>query len=185
MKNFIINIRIFVNGRGEGVDIKLSDNVAARGFFPLYFRNIRVAMIPSDFLKILIEESKKALGSTAAESLAYHLGVITGRKFYEMMVEAIDDPNVNNVAEYFTKFMSEFGWGKLRGIEIKDEYIFVTIGDLFECAIQCTDAPASRFTNGFIEGLISRLLGSRVVVKEVECVATGADYCVFKIFPLK
>lgn len=159
--------------------------MTVRGLFPLYFRGVRVAIIPSDFLIILIEESKKALGSAAAESLAYHLGVITGRKFYEMMLESVEEPDIRDVAGYFTKFMKEFGWGKLGEIEIKDEYISVTIDDLFECAIQSTDSPASRFTKGFIEGLISRLLRSRVVVKEVECVATGSEHCVFKIFPLK
>lgn len=163
----------------------MTNNVAVRGLFPLYFRGVRVAMISSDFLKILIEESKKALGSTAAESLAYHLGVITGRRFYEMMLESIDKPNISSAAEYFTKFMREFGWGKLLEIEIKDEYIAVTIDDLFECAIQGADAPASRFTKGFIEGLISRILRCRVVVKEVECIAAGGEHCVFKIFPLK
>ena len=161
------------------------NNVHIQGIFPLYFKKTRVAIIPGDFLRILIEESKKALGEGAAESLAYHLGVITGRKFYEMMLEAVDEPNLSEAAEYFSKFMVDFGWGKLTNIEITNDYIDVYINDLFECSVQASEEASSRFTTGFIEGLISRLLHSRVVVKELKCVATGDEYCLFRIYPLK
>ncbi len=163
----------------------MANNVSVKGLFPLYFKKTRVAIIPGDFLKILIHESKRALGESAAESLAYHLGVVTGRKFYEMMVETEESPDIDYAAEYFSKFMLEFGWGKLTNITVEEEYIEVCIDDLFECSIQETVKPASRFTVGFIEGLVSRLLNTKVVVKEIMCKATGDFQCIFRIYPLK
>jgi len=158
--------------------------VDVRGF-PIFYKGSRVAIVNYDILRILIEESKKALGDEAARSLAYHLGVVTGRRFHDLLSNKFCGGGFEEFAEFFSRFMLEHGWGRLSAIDLKGEDLLIEIEDLFECSVQVSSRPTSSFTLGFIEGFMNRLLGVRVVVKEVDCISTGGERCIFKVYPLK
>ena len=83
------------------------------------------------------------------------------------------------VAEVYT----ELGWGKVSYADLDETKKVATVlieNGPFVRGVK-SDSHVCAFVRGFLEGLVSVSLDSETKVDEQQCVAAGAEHCVFRL----
>ena len=86
----------------------------------------------------------------------------------------------------FAEVVRAVGWGVIEYIEtdFEGKTFLVKVYECMECEL-CKPAsePCGYFSRGVIAGLLSKLVGEEVEVREILCIAKGGPYCLFKAKP--
>ncbi len=165
-----------VRYRAKRIREKIIDGFAT----PTFNRGRAPAMVLSrEELGRVFSEVKERYGS-GGEAFLYHIG----RELGEVSGEKYRGREVGEefIREDILSFQA-FGWGvpKVVELNLSRPRIRLRFYDLFESSVVKGEKsePYCHFFRGYLAGLFSRFLGTRVEVMETKCIAKGDPYCEF------
>jgi len=114
------------------------------------------------------------------DPILYEAGIRIG----ESIFDKLNADDVGDFAKNVMGFWEEHGLGKVDIELISENKIGITSRECFECGLlPKTGKPACFLDLGIIEALISKFLGTDVIVTETRCFTMGDDHCYFEIEP--
>jgi uncharacterized protein len=123
---------------------------------------------------------EKRYGSEAADELFYAAGELSGRAFYENILDKTAD--FDTFVRQLQEVMREMGIGILR-IEKSDlaaGEIVLTVSEDLDCSgLPELDYEICVYDEGFIAGLLESYSGRKFSVKEIDCWCSGDRTCRF------
>lgn len=138
-------------------------------------------LISGEALRRVYENEAKILG-TGAFVIWYNAGKAVGATEGTKFAGLVESVGIDRLAEELRKTYSQLGWGK---IEIGDIDL---IGN--EVTIKMQNSPMVRgvsdkeprcwYVRGFMEGIITAILGVEATAFELVCEAVNHDHCEFK-----
>ncbi len=131
------------------------------------------------FIKRLRE--KAGVGYMA---ILYHIGFEMGRTFYEEVVNMTEEQRA--MLSIASKLFEQLGMGSAEIVEFNQwlKKAVIRVYDCFECDLfKGSGKPESHLVRGFIAGFSKEFFGNEVNVEEVKCIATGDEYCEFRVSP--
>ncbi len=76
-------------------------------------------------------------------------------------------------------------FGQIKDVQISADLVNFRVYDCFECShMPNVGQTVCRFDEGFLTKLLYLKLDQKFSVKEIQCYATGADFCEFNVKPL-
>ncbi|MCL2116482.1 MAG: ArsR family transcriptional regulator [Methanobrevibacter sp.] len=107
-----------------------------------------------------------------------------GLRIGDSIFDKLNADDVETFAKNVIDFWEEHGLGIIEIDLISENKIGITSKDCFECGLlPKTGKPACFLDLGIIESLISKFLGTDVIVAETRCFTMGDDHCYFEIEP--
>jgi predicted hydrocarbon binding protein len=107
------------------------------------------------------------------------VGTTEGRKFAEL----INDIGIDQLAKELSKSYSKLGWGFIKVGEIdllKNEVGIIMRNSPMVRGVSAKE-PRCWYVRGFMEGMISSILGAEATAFELACEAVNGDHCEFKV----
>jgi len=173
----ILNVKYRVKVVKEKIIDMFATPTFGQGKYP-------VLVLGVDEMSGVFEKVKEVYG-TGGEALLYHigyaLGEIAGRKY------APEELTEDFIREDLLAFQA-YGWGVLEivKIDLEEPEVIIRLYDLFESAHVRgrKDKPHCHFVRGFLAGLLTVFLNTKMIVVELKCIAKGDPYCEFIAKPL-
>jgi predicted hydrocarbon binding protein len=114
----------------------------------------------------------------------YNSGKAVGRTDGHRFAPLAQEMEIPEIAVYLRDFYSKYGWGYIEFQNVdadKGEVVFTVKNSPLVKGIESAE-PRCWFVRGFVEGLVSELLGTEAVATEVRCQAMfNSDHCEFRI----
>jgi len=107
------------------------------------------------------------------------VGATEGRKFSEL----VDEVGIDKLAEELSSSYSKLGWGLIEVGEInllKSEVRIVMRNSPMVRGVSAQE-PRCWYVRGFMEGMISSILGAEAMASELSCEAVNGDHCEFVV----
>lgn len=126
------------------------------------------------------------------EAFLYYLGVEAGLEFGKKHREAGEKLGIIKPEEIY-RIISEslfncVGYGLMKTVKIKAKppYAVIRVHNCFECELGIgAEKPFSHLVRGMIAGVLTELLGVKMIAIETKCIAKGDPYCEFEVKPEK
>ncbi|WP_309492891.1 V4R domain-containing protein [Candidatus Hecatella orcuttiae] len=148
-------------------------------FFSL-FRENKAISIPLEAFMDFKKALKDCFGSGGVVILS-EMG--KGHGIYSTKRLLDEHPNRPSLLEVITSYKQKEGWGNME-FRMKPSEAEVIITKSFEAEYhERSKEPVCHFLRGYLEGVISQIVGKEIKVSEIRCKATGNETCVFKIQP--
>jgi predicted hydrocarbon binding protein len=134
-----------------------------------------LAKVAGSASNVILEIAGRRVGAEEGRALlakAESLGMKTGASMGEFVRIALEETNM--------------GYGKMK-LEQSDESngnVVVTIHNSFETdSTDKVSSPSCFYTLGYVEGLLSVLLGKNLKGRETSCYGRGDPFCIFDFTP--
>lgn len=114
----------------------------------------------------------------------YEAGVSSGERVAKWLVKQFDlkGKSIKEIVYYCDAFFNEFGFGEISFMKHKGYNILRSNGGTFFAKeYGYVGAPVCYYFSGFIAGTTNILAGTKVIVKEISCIAAGDHHCEFVI----
>ena len=148
----------------------------------LAYKGVRYMLIRPEtivgFQKTIEETSPRAAGDAIFQG-GFRGGYLSAKTYKE-----IHDFDSSQIIEFMMKMGTEIGWGRFAVDEFDPERrtLQVTVENSpFAEAYGESSEGVCHLIRGVISGLATILFSGNCVASEVECLARGDNYCVFKI----
>lgn len=163
------------------LDAQLPGLIIDRGHFPLYVLDERAMVFRLGMLRTMFKHLMEIAGVAVGKVLLHQMGLETGeakarRVQDHFKVEGRDALRII-LAEHVAK-----GWGVpvIVTYDLNRKEAVIKVRELFECAaIAKATEPASEFFKGYLEGVLSVLMKTKLHVRETECIAKLDQHCIF------
>ena len=148
--------------------------------FPILLMGKRAWIVSGAVLKGLFKDFKESFGD-AGRVFLYHLGVGIGRDLYETYKEYVSSSL--DMLELIKAFSKALGWGIIEEIRLLAYGKYrVRVRHNLECEVcKPSNRPCGDFSRGILTGFFGKILGRKVYVEEIKCIAKGDPYCEFII----
>lgn len=151
--------------------------------FPLLVLGERAVVFKVRTLARIFTRLREMSGASVAKVLRHQMGLEAGeekaRRVQERFNLAGQDALRLILAERVAK-----GWGipVILKYDAVGKEAQISVAQSFECAEaeQRVTEPAGEFLRGYLEGILSVLMKTRIQVREVECLAKGHPQCSFE-----
>jgi len=148
--------------------------------FPLLFLGQEVVIIDLRMVGHMFSRLDEVF-DTGASVILYEMGMRAGKVIVEEIAECgIPEEDVLKV---LTALGVARGWGitEILSWDLKAARLALRVWENFECKPLAGKKrkPHSHFMRGLIAGVVSKLTGQPVKVREVKCLAKGDPYCEF------
>lgn len=130
-----------------------------------------------------VYESEVSLLGTGAFVIWYNAGKTVGKNEGAKFADLIAEVGIDQLASELSKTYQKLGWGT---IQVKD----IDLG-ANEVKIVMRNSPMVRgvtdnqsrcwYVRGFMEGIVSAILGVAATAYEMTCEAVNGDHCEFKV----
>jgi predicted hydrocarbon binding protein len=139
--------------------------------------------LPAEALAALRENLAAGVGAEVAADALRAAGYAAGDAFFEVLLEASDDPLESPAEQFWTRLgrlFSSRGWGQLTYSEAHPGVGALTATNWAEHGEPGTsDQPCCHVTTGLLANLLGRIAGAEVAVLEAECRGRGDGCCRF------
>ncbi|MDP3066463.1 MAG: V4R domain-containing protein [Methanobacteriaceae archaeon] len=133
---------------------------------------------PFEFFRLIFHTIRVSLLSQGVDidPILHDAGLNVGEVLYEKLKAAEMNQFLQNIARFWQTH-------DLGAVEVKNMTpLVIHVSDCFECSgLPPLNRPACAFDSGILEALFSKYKQEKARVKEVECHATGSNYCSFVI----
>ena len=110
--------------------------------------------------------------------LLHYIGANLANKFQILF----DGTTLDVLLEQLTGFWRKQSFGQIEDVKYGNKSVTFKVYDCFECShLPNIGVPVCKFDEGFLTNFFLIKLGQMVSVKELECYATGSEYCSFEI----
>ena len=148
--------------------------------FPLLFLGQEVVIIDLRMIGHMFSRLDEVFG-TGASVILYEMGVRAGKVIVEEVVEC--GIREEDVLKVLAALGVARGWGitEILSWDPRAVRLVLRVWENFECKPLAgrKRKPHSHFMRGVIAGIVSKLTGQPVKVREVKCLAKGDPYCEF------
>jgi len=155
--------------------------------FPLCVLGDRAVVFRLDTLEAMFRHLTEMAGGNIARVLRHQLGIEAGRAKARRVQEEFhlhgEDALRIILAERVAK-----GWGiaSLLKYDSTNGAALITVKELYECICVRSENVAieskGEFFRGYLEGVLSTLMNSKINVREIECVREGHLQCSFEAY---
>jgi len=155
--------------------------------FPILYATTRAIIWPIGLFWSLWDAIEGILKPSGAAVLHYNAGKAVGKRIAESLREMFGVEGIDLILAV-TQAVQTTGWGivEARDVDLKRGLETIIIRECFE-ALAWRKKPykACHWSRGYIAGTASVTFGRPVEVVEVKCLATGDEYCEFRVRPEK
>lgn len=119
-------------------------------------------------------------GTTAADSLFYEAGYLSGKHFYEQLIGPVAD--LQQFIKQLGQALRDLGIGILavEEVDLQQGRFVVTVAEDLDCSgLPVLDSTLCTYDEGFVAALLESYCGRSFVVREVDCWTSGARICRF------
>lgn len=151
--------------------------------FPILHGDTRAVIMPKGIAWSLWEGLENILTPSGFAAVHYHAGKNTGVSIAEHLREKYGLEKKDLILA-FTQEMKATGWGiiEVHDIDSKRSSGTIIVKECFEAAAwRKKPYNVCHWTRGTLAGFMSTVFGKNLEVEEVKCLATGNEYCEFKI----
>jgi predicted hydrocarbon binding protein len=138
-------------------------------------------LISGEAIRRVYDNEAKMMG-TGAHVIWYNAGKAVGKTEGEKFAGLIESVGVDHLADELAKTYSQLGWGmiELRDIDLlKSEVVMIMRNSPMIRGVSAKE-PQCWYVRGFMEGIVSSILGVETTVFELTCEAMNHDHCEFK-----
>jgi len=139
-------------------------------------------LISGDALRRVYENEVKVLGS-GAYVMWYNAGKAVGKTDGEKFAALIETIGIDQLAKELSSSYAKLGWGKIEvgDIDLFKNEVKVTMRNSPMVRGTRDNEPRCWYVRGFMEGLISTILGAEATANEMQCQAVNGEKCEFKV----
>jgi len=151
--------------------------------FPVLHGNSRAIIMGTDTFAALWEGFEGILTPSGLEAVLYNVGKKIGTHTAMGLKDTYSLENKDLISA-IVQVGKALGWGiiEFQDIDFKGLTGTIVVKESFEAlARQRKPYKVCHWTRGYFAGCMSVVFGKPVEAVEVKCLATGADYCEFKI----
>ncbi|MHA1521787.1 MAG: V4R domain-containing protein [Promethearchaeota archaeon] len=113
-----------------------------------------------------------------AETIHFAVGQTLGKNFENMFISKEEGA----LMEELTEFWKQNGFGHIDELKFGTDTITFNVYECFECShLPVLGHPVCKLDEGFLTTLFESKFQKLYEVKELECFATGKDYCKFQV----
>jgi predicted hydrocarbon binding protein len=107
------------------------------------------------------------------------IGLVEGQKFAGM----VETTGINDLAQNLGRTYNHLGWGviEIGEIDLRSNEITITMRNSPMVRGVSNKEPQCWYVRGFMEGMVSSLLGVDATAFEVTCEAVNRSHCEFKV----
>lgn len=153
--------------------------------FPMLYVTTRAIVWPIGQFWALWDAIEGILKPSGAAVLHYNAAKAVGKRIAESLKEMFGVEGMD-LLQTINQAVQATGWGiiEARDVDLKRGRETIVIRECFE-ALAWRKKPykACHWARGYIAGTASVVFGRPVEVVEVKCLATGDEYCEFKVQP--
>lgn len=148
----------------------------------------RSIITPAGSLLGIMEAANDILGERGTWIIMYRAGYNTALAFSRAMIE-VHGMDPSEVALAYSDFARLRGWGfcKLMGFDLTEGHGRIHVyGSVFADHFHeqgGSQRPVCAFIAGALAGITHAVSGMQVRAKELQCAASGADYCEIVVEP--
>lgn len=137
-------------------------------------------IMPGEALALLHDELEAVVGKKMSQEILYKYGYNCGKSITERL--NLEKKSMKDVPIILTEIWSELGFGRITVISKDDDKIEVQITEGIEAnALGYRTAPSCHFTRGYMAGVVSAIVNTRLYAVEEECVTSGSNFCRIKV----
>ena len=154
------------------------------GRFPILLSSGAQGMIiPSKAFQAMVDIVRGTYGS-GGEAIVYRTGFESGMQMAKTASKVLGRGNFNIC--YLMNEYAVLGHGRPEIVSHNEESgaMVVRLWGNVECMDHKSITPFSQFTRGHLCGFLSTLMERDFTCEEIKCIATGAEYCQFKLVPI-
>lgn len=151
--------------------------------FPLTISGERACIFRKSILKGLFKDIKVELGE-AGKVFLYYQGEEVGKSIYENYGKYA--PLEEGMLTLFAELVKAVGWGIVEIVysNLIEGIFTIRVYNSIECEFcETSNEPCGYFAKGVLAGLLSKITGKKIEVKETKCIAMGDPYCQFEAKP--
>lgn len=139
-------------------------------------------MISGDALRRIFENEVRVLG-TGACVIWYNAGKAVGKTDGEKFAAMVERLGVNELAGELGASYAKLGWGRIEvgKIDLLNNELMVTMRNSPMVRGVTDRQPRCWYVRGFMEGIVSVILGVEATANEIRCQAVEGDRCEFKV----
>ena len=136
-------------------------------------------IMPGEALALLHDELEAVVGRNLAESVLYRYGFNCGESMSRRL--NLSPRAIEDVPHVLSEIWSELGFGRI-SVGVEDDGIAVYIREGIEgTALGIKGTASCHFTRGYLAGVVSSIVGTRMNTIEDECMAKGDEFCRMQI----
>jgi len=154
---------------------------------PLKIGESRAILLRDIGTKGFVVDLRKRLGS-AAEAILYYLGFEAGLEFGKSHKQIGKKLGIQDNVQIFKDISASMficvGYGIMEVIRLEENPPKgrIRVYNCFECELgKGSGKPYSHLVRGMTAGVLTKLFGKTVAVREVKCIAKGDSYCEYEI----
>lgn len=139
-------------------------------------------IISAEALRRINKHEEEMFGS-GADVIWYNSGKEVGRTDGRRFAVLMEKMEINEFADRIKDIYSRFGWGYVEygNVDPDSGELVFTVRNSPLVRGLTSQKPRCWFVKGFVEGLVSALLGTEVTAVETKCEAVNRDHCEFKM----
>lgn len=135
--------------------------------------------------KAMVESYQRLseLFAGGAAVILYHAGFAGGFQIGEWLKSLYKDVKVTDLLSVAKELYRALGWGvvKFGDLDVGRESRKLIVRGSFEAKQRASPTPVCHFMRGHISGVLSSIIGKRLMLIEELCIAKGDPYCSFVI----
>ncbi len=113
-----------------------------------------------------------------AETIHYAVGQTLGKNFEHLFLSKEEGALMGELAA----FWKQHGFGHIDDLKLGPDVITFKVYECFECShLPDLGRPVCKLDEGFLTTIFESKFKKHYEVKELECFATGKDYCKFQV----
>jgi len=138
-------------------------------------------MISGEALRNVYEHEVAILG-TGAFVIWYNAGKAVGKTEGVKFSAFIDSLGIDQLAQELGRTYNQLGWGRIevKEIDLMKNEVHITMRNSPMVRRVKDTEPRCWYVRGFMEGIISSILGVEATAFELNCEAVNGDHCEFK-----
>lgn len=139
-------------------------------------------MISGEALRRIYQNDVSVL-STGACVIWYNAGKSVGKTDGAKFAEMVERLGIDELARELSESYAKLGWGRIEvgKIDLVKSELVVTMRNSPMVRGVRDSEPRCWYVRGFMEGIISVILGVEATANEIQCQAANGDRCVFKV----
>ncbi len=165
-------------------------------FFPIVIGDddVRILCIVEPYMLQAFIDLKNILGS-AVDAFLYHLGyhygksiALNAKRLLEIEGKKLSEEMLTMIIDFFISSARILDWAliEIEDIDLKSVKATLRMHDSWESRTYQklygkSETPTCYLTKGVIAGVVSEVLGVKVIADEVKCQARGDPYCLIKV----
>jgi predicted hydrocarbon binding protein len=139
-------------------------------------------MISGEALRRVYENEVTILG-TGAFVIWYNAGKAVGKTEGEKFAALVNTMGIDQLAQELGKTYAQLGWGRIeiRDIDLLRNEVTIIMRNSPMVRGIADKEPRCWYVRGFMEGIVSVILGVDATAFEVACEAVNRDHCEFRV----